>query len=271
MSDTTEVAVQEDSLLANIVLNGDLSKLHPDEKVEYYNRFCDALGLNPLTRPFQYIKLSGREVLYATKDATEQLRRLRGVSVTDLKREVINEVCIVTAQGQDKTGRVDTSTGAVNIKGLSGDTLANALMKTETKAKRRLTLSICGLGILDETELETIPDAKPVKVAVTERLVDSLAKGREEITKLIERYTPIVAREIIDTAGLDMAAAKTVEDLRVVYQSLKDQCEAVEREEQKEVTKKSFAEASKRYAKDYDEKNSTSTSTDTDSKQHEIF
>jgi len=59
--------------------------------------------------------------------------------------------------------------------------------------------------------------------------------------------------------------------LRVVYQSLKDQCEAVEREEQKEVTKKSFDEASARYAKNYDEKKSSSTSTDTDSKQHEIF
>jgi hypothetical protein len=30
-------------------------------------------------------------------------------------------------------------------------------MKGETKAKRRATLSICGLGFLDETEIETIP------------------------------------------------------------------------------------------------------------------
>jgi len=32
-------------------------------------------------------------------------------------------------------------------------------MKCETKAKRRATLSICGLGMLDESELETIPGA----------------------------------------------------------------------------------------------------------------
>jgi hypothetical protein len=43
---------------------------------------------------------------------------------------------------------------------LKGDALANALMKSETKAKRRVTLSIAGLGWLDETELETIPVAK---------------------------------------------------------------------------------------------------------------
>ena len=33
----------------------------------------------------------------------------------------------------------------------------NVLMKCETKAKRRATLSILGLGVLDEMELETIP------------------------------------------------------------------------------------------------------------------
>ena len=30
-----------------------------------------------------------------------------------------------------------------------------------TKAKRRVTLSFCGLGILDETEIESIPGARP--------------------------------------------------------------------------------------------------------------
>jgi hypothetical protein len=47
--------------------------------------------------------------------------------------------------------------------GLKGDALANALMKAETKSKRRVTLSICGLGMLDETEVDTIPDARKVE------------------------------------------------------------------------------------------------------------
>ena len=45
------------------------------------------------------------------------------------------------------------------IAGLKGDALANGLMKAETKAKRRCTLSLCGLGMLDESEIETIPGA----------------------------------------------------------------------------------------------------------------
>jgi hypothetical protein len=44
----------------------------------------------------------------------------------------------------------------VNISGLKGDNYANALMKCVTKAKRRVTLSIVGLGMLDESELDTI-------------------------------------------------------------------------------------------------------------------
>src|SRR6202020_1247291 len=42
-----------------------------------------------------------------------------------------------------------------------------AVMKAETKSKRRVTLSICGLGILDETEIETIPESKPAPKLVT--------------------------------------------------------------------------------------------------------
>ncbi len=36
---------------------------------------------------------------------------------------------------------------------MKGEALAIASMKAVTKAKRRVTLSICGLGMLDETEL----------------------------------------------------------------------------------------------------------------------
>jgi len=60
-----------------------------------------------------------------------------------------------------------------------GEALANALMKASTKAKRRLTLSLCGLGFLDETEVGTIPgardeplDPEPVKVVASVRVAD---------------------------------------------------------------------------------------------------
>jgi len=46
----------------------------------------------------------------------------------------------------------------VSIAGLRGEAASNAVMKAVTKAKRRVTLSICGLRFLDETEVEDIPD-----------------------------------------------------------------------------------------------------------------
>ena len=55
------------------------------------------------------------------------------------------------------------------MQNLKGEALANAMMKAETKAKRRATLSICGLALLDELEVETIPNAgmaTPTKAAL---------------------------------------------------------------------------------------------------------
>lgn len=146
--------VTQEEIVTSLVLEGDLSKMTPPQKVDYYNRFCEVLGLSPLTQPFEIINLKGKLRLYATKSCTEQLRRINGVSVTDLTVHVANDIYTVVAKGMDKTGRTDAATGAVPIKGLSGENLANAIMKAETKAKRRLTLSLSGLGILDESELD---------------------------------------------------------------------------------------------------------------------
>jgi hypothetical protein len=143
--------------IADVLINGDLAKLSPENKIIYYTNLCKSLGLNPITKPFAYMKLGGKEVLYALKDATDQLRKLYKVSaeVTDTKQ--VGDVYVVQTKVTMPDGRSDGATGAVNIKGLFGDSLANALMKAETKSKRRATLSICGLGLLDESEIETIP------------------------------------------------------------------------------------------------------------------
>lgn len=161
MSTTNAVAQPtEEEIISSLVLNGDLSKMSDPQKVAYYNKFCQSLGLNPLTQPFAIIKFQGKERLYAQKDCTEQLRKIHSVSITDVDTKKIDDILIVTVKAQDKTGKVDVSTGALNCKGLSGEALANAIMKAETKAKRRVTLSICGLGMLDETEAENMRNSE---------------------------------------------------------------------------------------------------------------
>ena len=145
------------------MIQGDLSKLSPVQRVEYYNTVCQSMGLNPYTKPFDYINLNGKLTLYARKDAADQLRKINGVSIDSVEREIVDGLIIVTAKGHDASGRNDVEIGVVSTKDMNGN-LANALMKANTKAKRRLTLSLCGLGWLDETEVETIPGAKPVIV-----------------------------------------------------------------------------------------------------------
>lgn len=152
------------AIMERVIAYNDLSKLTPQERLEYYRAVCESQGLNPLTQPFLYIWINGRLVLYATRGAADQLRKRDSVSVEITARENLGEVYLVTARATDGEGRVDESIGAVSIANLSGDALANALMKCETKAKRRVTLSIVGLGWLDETEVGTIPHAEPATV-----------------------------------------------------------------------------------------------------------
>jgi hypothetical protein len=150
--------------IEQVVIQGDLSRLTPQQRAGYYGKVCESLGLNPLTRPFDYLSLNGKLTLYARKDTTDQLRKIHRVSIEIVSRETVDGIYIVTARATTPDGRADEEVGAVNVKGLAGEALANALMKANTKAKRRVTLSICGLGWLDETEVETVKDARTAHV-----------------------------------------------------------------------------------------------------------
>ena len=151
-------------VIAKVLLGGDLAQLTSQQKISYYRNLCESLGLNPLTKPFEYLRLSGREVLYATRNCTDQLRHTHQISVTIAARELVEDCYVVTARAAFPDGRHDESIGAVPIAGLKGESRSNAMMKAETKAKRRVTLSLVGLSTLDESEVESIPGAQPVPV-----------------------------------------------------------------------------------------------------------
>ena len=174
-------------LAEQVAIAGDLAKLTPEQRMSYYGEVCRSMGLNPLTRPFEYIVLNDKLTLYARRDATDQLRKIYGVSVSIVARETVEGVYVVTARGTTADGRSDESVGAVPLvkedgewktsqnnkryfagsgtyRPIGPEDRANAMMKAETKAKRRVTLSIVGLGWLDETEIETVASAKRVNV-----------------------------------------------------------------------------------------------------------
>ncbi len=145
--------------IANAVTSGNLGGLSPEGRMFYYNQVCESVGLNPLTRPLDFLQLNGKTVLYARKDATDQLRKIHSVSITKLETVIRDGLCEVTACARDKDGKEDSDLGVVVLPA-GGEARANALMKAATKAKRRVTLSICGMGILDESEFDTVPEAR---------------------------------------------------------------------------------------------------------------
>lgn len=159
---TTALAKTADlgAQIEQVLIGGDLSRLSVESRLTYYRAVCESVGLNPLTKPFEYITLNGKLTLYARKDCTDQLRSKHGVSIgtPDIKFE--DDWIIVAVAAKLPDGRTDSDIGVVSRKDMRGD-FGNALMKALTKAKRRVTLSICGLGMLDETEVESIPDARP--------------------------------------------------------------------------------------------------------------
>lgn len=159
-----DIATIDLTAVERVIVAGDLSKLSPDERWDYYQGVCRSVGLNPFTKPFEYITLNSKLTLYALKGATDQLRRVYGVSIAPPALQFTDGLVIVTVTATDKTGRQDSDLGLVTIEGLKGEARANAVMKAITKAKRRVTLSMCGLGMLDETEVETIPNARRMAI-----------------------------------------------------------------------------------------------------------
>jgi hypothetical protein len=166
------------ALLERVLVGGDLEQLTPAQRLAFYEQICASTGLNPLTQPLLYVKLQGKLTLYAKKDATDQLRRIHSVSVQIVSQQADGDLYVVRARATTPEGRQDEEIGVVHIKGLVGDNLANAYMKAVTKAKRRVTLSICGLGLLDETEVETVPGAQRVAVdRETGEILDASVSG----------------------------------------------------------------------------------------------
>jgi hypothetical protein len=186
-----EIQKTDAKILETVMMGGDLSPLSSEQRMSYYVQVCESMKLNPLTKPFDYLKLNGKLILYANKNCAEQIRQTRGISLTLPEKKIDSDVYIVTARAE-AGGRTDEATGAVSLEHLKGEQRANAIMKAETKAKRRVTLSFAGLGMLDESEIESIPGAQ--KVAEKDITPEPELKGKPETVKAQEQWEKDTAR-----------------------------------------------------------------------------
>ncbi len=107
-------------VIDSIVLRGDLSGLGPAERTRFYIQMCEGLGLNPHAQPFAFLRLNGKEVLYATRGATDQLaamhrvtrRIIDGPKVIDIAgTKLVYAVC----EASLPNGRVETATATLPV------------------------------------------------------------------------------------------------------------------------------------------------------------
>lgn len=188
--------------------------------MRYYNGYCERMGLDPFTKPFDILRLNGREVLYCTRSGTQQLNKLHKVShlITSRDTNAESGVYIVTSKASLPDGRCTESIGAVNIAGLKGEAYANAIMKAETKAKRRATLDLLGLGVLDESEAESIPNAVS---GALQTMVEALPEMEVEAVEVIEEDAELT----IGRLAIAIKKAGNIAELKAVYDANKHKIE----------------------------------------------
>lgn len=216
----------ESALVESLVVAGDISRLGSEERAWYYKRRCEDLGIDVASKPFDVLRLNGKEVLYLNKSGTDQLARIHRVT-----RRIVEGPCLKVIEGTKLAyAKCEASTpdGRTEecVATIPWNDPAMALMKVETKAKRRATIAITGAGALDESEVEDIPAAdksagRPIQVTVTradgdevpaalERVRDAIAEvGGQEPSLTAEQaaaiwadhYAEIVAGAVQERAG----------------------------------------------------------------------
>ena len=177
--------VNNDETLWQVVSSGNLRDLTPRQKADYYNYRCRQSGLNAATQPYAYMVLNGVEQLYARKACADQLRKIHGVTVVSATCVRDDDYIEYEVTLRDREGREDFDIGVVAVGGMKGPERANKKKIALTQAKRRATLSLCGEGILDESEVSEIagvvthlPQTQPApRVDVVEAQIRGLPIG----------------------------------------------------------------------------------------------
>jgi len=142
----SEMTALPPEILEQLIMGGDLSKLTVPQRLVFYNHRCQNIGIDPSSKPFDYIVQQGKLQLYPNNSCAQQLRAIHKVSITNCEVTQTETSVMVKVTAQDSSGKTDFDIGVISIKGLAADFVSNAVMKAVTKAKRRVTLSICGLG-----------------------------------------------------------------------------------------------------------------------------
>lgn len=165
-----------------VIIGGDLRGLQPGQRLWYYGYRARHAGLDPLSQPFNWLsnRRTGGVSLYLNKEGAAQLRKKNNVSIEIVSAQEAGDYFEVRARAAID-GRFDEDFGGASLRGLTGDDRMNAKALAYTRAKRRVTISIVGLGILDESEVSGVPDLHRIQVdPKTGEILEAKAAGNDE-------------------------------------------------------------------------------------------
>jgi hypothetical protein len=179
-SEITKTQNIDENVMNKLLTTGDLTGLTVQQQIQYYYAICARVGLDPVTKPFDLIKLNGKLVLYPNKGCGQQLSQIHHISHNILDKQVVDGLYIVTIRASLPDGRFTDDSGVVVVDGLNPTDKANALMKATTKAKRRSTLALMGLNMIDESEIDTMEDI----IVLDEKELEKERIFAEELDKI---------------------------------------------------------------------------------------
>lgn len=204
------------SALTHYLGTGDLSRLSGEQRAALYLDTCQSLGINPRTRPFDWIEFydpetkSKKLTLYPNKACADQLAYQHRIRVRTVEEKIVGSLFKVVVEGTMLDGRTETNVSYLDLTDrdgnqLKGQRLGNAFMKGHTKAKRRLVFGM--LGMMSPPDVE---DLQRVRVVTVDGRGNILANPTDMQRALAER--PEMARVIGETTYEDLEGTPTVFD-----------------------------------------------------------
>lgn len=184
---------------------GDFSVLSNEERNIFVEHICETYGLDKSSVPVRFVtdNKSKKVIPYLARTATDQLRMNLNISVIEQNVQFSPNgiACIVTVKVQDDKGRTDMDVGSVFLGNATGDDYAKQIMSCVTKAKRRATISLSGIGILDEAEIMSMTSEEVLsKSKELELDFDLMSQSVNNEIKEISDENKVLINKVFDNA-----------------------------------------------------------------------
>ncbi len=173
------------SIAQKAAMSGNLRALTSDEQWQYYLAMCDHLGLDPVSRPFDWIDQEGKLSLYPNANCAAQLAQKGEISFPEYATEMIGEVFVYRVRATSNDERELWATGAVPV-GRTALETARAIKKAETQARRRAVFALGGLALTEAEEMYEVGARSYVPDDAIEQSVDAEAPGAEKAEKAVK-------------------------------------------------------------------------------------